>query len=619
MHLVLQNINSKKEVFLLAFIVIAWMIKSLLFISEIDLSPNVLLVFLSSIGTGLIIINLFQRRNTFNFLIVLLLYVCFTFLLYADLLYARYYFSILKIELIVHAGQIRDIRSSIFSLIQKKDILYFVDIFLLLIVFLRLSKQTKWYFNYKKRSLTLGFGLLLAISIFSFKVPYSDLYKVSQGGLIPAHFYDIGYNLYKKYYLGSTFLQGDSLTKIQNQMNEQLEIQMTSPYFGEFKGKNLIIVQAESLNTFPIGLSIQDQEVTPVMNELIKTSHYYPNTFLQIGRGNTSDAEFVANNSIYPMGLIGVYKEHAENQYTSLANQLKDSGYHTFATHGNRPDFWNRDKAYPNLGFDDFYHIDHPNIVQDESIGLGLSDKTIFHQMLTAYQKEDKPFYNFIVSLTNHRPFDLPEEYQYLNLPTPINGTNTGNYLQSVKYFDTALGEFIDQLKMEGLWDDTIFVVYGDHYGPLPTDAPEIKDLLDITFDTKTRFKIPLIIHHPGQTESIVNKSMGSQMDIYPTVADLLGLDIPLVQFGTSLDTDYEQIAGFAYETTRYSFISDKYDYEASHTGVFEDGSCINNSDGMIIEVESCRPAYNKIYNDIQTSITLLEHNYIIKVMNTKK
>jgi lipoteichoic acid synthase len=602
---------------MIVVIAMIWLGKTFYFIGEIDLKlqlkPHTLLVFVSSMGLALLTVGMFSR-NWRSSLFAFSIYSAMTVLLYADVVYQRYYNAILRIELFAVAGQLRTVHDSVLSLLKYTDLFYFIDLpFIALGMWLFYKKGPNWELTKLPRRViaTSGLAILLLISFVAFKPTYSDQYKVSLTGVIPAHLYDVKTTLYKKIYLKQNLLKGESLEKVRNGFAENQKLQKSSPYFGQFEGKNVIIVQAESLNTFPIGVKIDDQSVTPNMDELIGTSHYYPNTFLQIGRGNTSDAEFVANNSLYPMGYLGAYKGYPTNNYLSLANVLKGEGYSTSATHGNKPDFWNRDQAYPSQGYEEFYHSNHPKLKADEEIGMGISDESLFKQMVNIYKGEQKPFYNFFITLTNHRPFVMPDEHQYLDLPKQFEGTATGNYLQSVRYFDEALGIFIDELKAAGLWDESIFVLYGDHYGPLPSDGPEIKELLNVTFDKKESFKIPLIIHHPGQTTGVLNEGVGSQMDIFPTISALLGIEDPLVQIGTSLDTDIDQTVGFAFEINRYSFISDQYDYIASHDGVFENGICTDNETNQEVEVETCRKGYQKVVKDIQISETLLDLNLV--------
>ncbi|WP_053368305.1 LTA synthase family protein [Bacillus sp. FJAT-27245] len=597
-----------------------WTGKTLLFVKETELEPSYALIYLSSLGFAAIVAShLFIKRRPIAIISAITLYALASLLLYADVMYQRYYNAIIRIELLAQAGQLKDIRSSIISLISPRDVLYWIDVPLAALAFFFFVKKTAPV-AWKKQGLAFlsaGLAIILTISLSAFKFTYSDQYKISRGGIIPAHLYDIGWNVYKKAYFKQALLQKNSIEEIRNSFKSRQEIQKSSPYFGKFKGKNIIMVQAESLNTFPIGLRVEGEEVTPHLNKLISESHYYPNTYLQIGRGNTSDAEFVANNSLYPIGYIGAYKGYPTNEYLSLPEVLNQYGYSTSVTHGNSPEFWNRQEAYKSQGYGEFYYRGHPALKDDEIIGLGISDKSIFNQMAEMYKTENKPFFNFIVSLTSHRPFILEDKYQYLTLPTKLEGTATGNYLQSIRYFDEALGEFIAELKAENIWDDSIFVVYGDHYGPLPTDEEEIRSLLGINFDLKTRFNIPLIIHHPGQTEPVVNEGTGSQMDIYPTLTALLGIDDQLVQLGTTLDANHKRITGFAYETTRYSFFSDDYDYYASHEGVFEKGICIDNRTEKETDVQLCREGYDAIYKDIRISTLLLENDYVGRIFDT--
>ncbi|WP_316570485.1 LTA synthase family protein [Neobacillus sp. YIM B06451] len=602
--------------FLLA---LPWTTKTLLFVRETQLEPSYALIYLSSLGFAAIVACLLVIKHKISAITsAIILYFSASLLLYADVMYQRYYNAIIRIELLAQAGQLKDIRSSIISLINWWDFLYWIDVPLAAIAFFLLVKKISPV-QWKKQGLaflTAGLAVILTISLSAFKFTYSDQYKISRGGIIPAHLYDIGWNVYKKAYFKQALLQKKSIEEIRETFKKRQEIQKSSPYFGKFKGKNIIMVQAESLNTFPIGLQVGGEEITPNLNKLISESHYYPNTYLQIGRGNTSDAEFVANNSLYPIGYIGAYKGYPTNEYLSLPEVLNQHGYSTSVTHGNTPEFWNRQTAYKSQGYGEFYYRGHPALKDDEIIGLGISDKSIFHQMAAIYKEENKPFFNFIVSLTSHRPFILDEKYQYLTLPSKLEGTSTGNYLQSIRYFDEALGEFITELKEDNIWDDSIFVIYGDHYGPLPTNQEEIRKLLGINFNQKARFNIPLIIHHPGQTEPVVNKGTGSQMDIYPTLTALLGIDDQLVQLGTTLDANHKRITGFAFETTRYSFFSDDYDYLASHEGVFEKGTCTDNRTRKKTDVQLCREGYDAIYKDIRISTLLLENDYIGRIFD---
>jgi lipoteichoic acid synthase len=604
-----------RTIILIFFIAIAWTLKTVYFVHELELSPHKKFILISSTGFSLVLVSLLaSKKSKLHITAAFSLYLVVNLLFYADVVYERYYDSILHIELAGQANQIGDVFSSVITLMYTTDFLYWLDLPFILAGFIWYNRKQAEHNKPLVSAIFMSSGIaaLLITAFFPLKTTFSDQYMVSLTGIIPAHIFTVHNSLYEATLAGEVVSENSAkVLEIKSEFKKNQALQKTSPYFGKFEGKNVIMVQAESLNTFPVGLEIDGIEITPNMNELISISQYYPNTYLQIGRGNTSDAEFVANNSIYPMAPKGIYQGYPQNNFLSLGKTLKDIGYVTTAAHGNSPDFWNRQEAYKKQGYQTFYHKDHPTIKKDEIIGMGISDESIFKQMVDLHKTIDGPFYNFIVTLTNHRPFVLPEEYQYLDLPEKFNETATGNYLQSVYYFDQALGKFIEDLKKEGIWEDTIFVMYGDHYGPIPKDEKEIKKLLNVTFNEKERFRVPLIIHHPGQTKGMVNEIVTSQMDIYPTLTSLLGIERPLVQFGKALDVKHEGFAGFAYETTRYSFYTDDYNYVASHDGTFESGKCIDNNTNEETDIEACRPGFNKLFKDIEASSFMLENNLI--------
>ncbi|MFE4523062.1 LTA synthase family protein [Cytobacillus firmus] len=600
---------------LTGFFSLCWAFKTFYFIYELELNPHKKLILLSSCGLGFAVSGLiYFSRKRVQAVLAFIVYLLLSFLLYADVLYERYYDAILHIQLLQQANQLGDVKDSIASLVYVSDIWYWIDIpsaLLVLYVFSRKERNLRNPFI-GSAMFAAGAAFILFAALYPLKDTFSDQYKVSLTGILPAHIYDLSRTYHN--HAAAKEITAEEKTELEilkDYFKGKQELLKSSPYYGKFKGKNIIVVQAESLNDFPIGLKVNDAEITPHLNELISTSHYYPNIYLQIGRGNTSDAEFAANNSLYPIADMGVYKTYPKNNFLSLPQVLKKEGYTTSAAHGNSPEFWNRRLAYPNQGFDNFYSTEHLKIKEDEVIGMGVSDRSMFKQMIDIYKEEEKPFYSFIVSLTNHRPFDLPGKYQSLDLPAEFSDTLTGNYLQATHYFDQSIGYFIEELKEEQIWDDTIFVVYGDHYGPIPKDKDEIDQLLGVNFNQKEQFNVPMIIHHPGQTTAVKNEVIGSQLDIFPTLASLIGTEQPIAHLGASLDIKKEGFAGFAYETTPYSYYSGPYDYAASHNGVFQDGICTDNKTGEKVSVNACKKTYDQLVKDVQLSEFLLKNNLI--------
>lgn len=598
----------------------AFILKSYLFINELDLSMHKKfhgLYSLLLVVTVMAIALLFKKN--FQKITLILLYSLYSFVFFSDVVYERYYDAILSFQQLQLSGQVGGVVSSIVTLIKPSDFLYFVDI-LILLVALKIVGEFR---QFKRLQLVILLlivsSILIVLSIVHLKDEYSDQYKISIAGILPAHI-DNTYMEFRQYQLRGELLKANNqlIMNFVKETNRKYEVLQDSPRFGKYRGKNLIMIQAESLNTFPIGYKIDGKSITPFLDSLIEESSYFPNHYLQIGRGNTSDAEFVANNSIYPMSTNGVYNMYPTNSFNSIHSQLNLLNYSTFATHGNSEDFWNRSVAYPNQGLSTFYSSEDERFHDKEVLGMGISDEDVLEEMVDIYKEQESPFSNFIVTLSVHRPFILPIEKQTLSLPANLGWETIGDYLKSVAYFDKTLEEFVTSLKEEGIWDQSVFVLYGDHYGPIPANKEEIKETMDIEFDEQEMFRVPLIIHEPGQSEGYTSDTVVSQMDIAPTIIELFGLEkTPF--FGESVFQKTEGFAGFAYETVRFSFYGDDYHYQASHDGVFENGVCVESGSEKPVNLDNCIENYQELREDIQLSSIILENDFIPRLRQLLK
>ena len=250
-----------------------------------------------------------------------------------------------------------------------------------------------------------------------------------------------------------------------------------------------------------------------------------------------------------------VFVNYFDREYIATPNLLREKGYYTFSMHGNTGDFWNRNIMHDNLGFDKFYSKD--SYIIDETIGLGLSDKSFYKQSVEKIkqvkEKEGTPYYGLLITLTNHTPFsdlDLMDEY-----PTTVdvkihnktvtreylNKTTMGNYLRSVHYADEALGEFIELLDKENLLEDTVLVIYGDHdarlsyndfnliynYDPITHTIKDKDDKGYITYNKYTYEidrKVPLIIWTKDKEFNVEVETPMGMIDCQPTLGNMLGI-----------------------------------------------------------------------------------------------
>lgn len=399
------------------------------------------------------------------------------------------------------------------------------------------------------------------------------------------------------------------------------EKQKNGDLFGIAKGKNLIVIQMESLQNMLIGKIYNGQEITPNLNRLIREqgSVYFDNFYQQIGSGNTSDAEFAVNNSI--MGSIEsfTYQLYQDNYLRGLPWILKEQGYGTAVLHGYDKTFWNRENMYPVVGFDTFIGSDR--LVNDniEGIGggniVGISDHAFFQQSSEYLEKMAEPFYSFMITLSSHNPFHLPESLQGLELLPRDQENIVGNYLNAEHYADQCLGEFLDSLKENGLYEDSVIAIYGDHFGLTKSDeriAEKVSDFLGYEYDYDIMLNIPLIIHIPGYDQNRIVSISGGQLDFMPTICYLLGIEqLDTLYLGQNLLTADSGFAAGQTHMLKGSFIKDDLVFEISRDGVFENSRAYNRITRKEVGIEGLKDDYLRAKEVVELSDFYLRNDVL--------
>ncbi|QIB69053.1 LTA synthase family protein [Aminipila butyrica] len=414
---------------------------------------------------------------------------------------------------------------------------------------------------------------------------------------------------------------------------DNYETEKEGPLFGVAKGKNLVVIQVESLQNFTIGLNYNGKEVTPFLNSLLEDKTvYFDNYYQQVGTGNTSDAEFATNNSI--MGSIEAftYQLYEKNYFRGLPWLLKDQGYETAVLHAHENrDFWNRDDIYPSLGFDHYYggligDTERPggNFNMTEWMGWGLTDTEFYPQAMEYIKELPEPFYSFVITLSNHHPYEMLDKYKFIDLKPEDEGTLVGNYLNSVAYTDYALSELFDEFKKAGLYEDTVFAIYGDHMGlPSSEETDQVMGrLLGHSYDWDDRMNIPLLIHIPQAADDVTQTihHPGGQIDFLPTISYVMGLDhLDTIYLGHNLFT-YKQglVAEHAY-LPYGSFFTDGYGFQMARSGVFKDGRAWDLNTREDVPVNDFYEDYVRSIEISDTSVYILQEDILRKVYEEGK
>ncbi|MCG2334997.1 polyglycerol-phosphate lipoteichoic acid synthase LtaS [Staphylococcus epidermidis] len=460
-----------------------------------------------------------------------------TFLLYANVVYFRFFSDFLTFSTLNQAGNVESMGGAVSASFKWYDFVYFIDtiIYLAILIFKR-----KWLDNRAFSKKFVPVVMATSVALFFLNLAFAETdrpelltrtfdhkYLVKYLGPYNFTVYDgvktIENNQQK------ALASEDDLTKVLN-YTKQKRTEPNPEYYGAAKKKNIIKIHLESFQTFLINKKLNGKEVTPFLNKLSSGNQdftYFPNFFHQTGQGKTSDSEFTMDNSLYGLPQGSAYSLKGDNTYQSLPAILdQKQGYTSNVMHGDYKTFWNRDQVYKHFGIDNFYDATYYDMSDDNIVNLGLKDKPFFKASADYQSKMKKPFYSHLITLTNHYPFTLDEEDASIDKPNTGDSTVDG-YIQTAHYLDQALEEYITDLKKKGLYDNSVIMIYGDHYGISENHNNAMEKLLGekitpakFTDLNRTGFWLKV----PGKSGG-VNKEYAGQMDVMPTLLHLVGID----------------------------------------------------------------------------------------------
>lgn len=458
------------------------------------------------------------------------LYLCdlfFSFLLVADLLYCRYFGTWVSVYTFFESSNLSGLGPSILTLCDRHDGIYIIDLFILPLIFRFTSFPAPQRRRLFLRDLMAGAILISYLFYQNYdngKIlrRYSANDTLATLGPLGFHVADAAYFIKDR----NIKLTDNDKAAILNWYAQKNSTADTSKQTVA-EGKNLIVIQVESLQNFVIGKKVNNQEITPNLNKLVKDSLYFTHFYPQTVDGNSSDAELLINTSLYPIDKGSTFFTYPLNEYISLPLLLKKKGYQAVAIHADEAGYWNRNIVYPNLGFNQYFSIE--KMTAAEELGMGLSDEAMFRQSLSILESLPQPFYSFIITLSSHYPFMMPDGYNLLDLAGDLANSHVGNYLQSVHYADKAIGQFVEDLKDAGLLQNTVIAIYGDHDGMFERDKPEIERVFankPISEEEWTRVyvPVPLLIYNSGLKAKTADV-YGGQVDFLPTISYLMGVN----------------------------------------------------------------------------------------------
>ena len=461
-----------------------------------------------------------------------------TLLILIDVWYFRGFLTVPSVLILSQMSNLDNMSGSILSMVSKLDVIFLFDFIILgIYVYLNRKSFTPKHGRAIKTSLC-AFILSIAFVIYvPFSISVLNNKTVENAYLFAGYdksntaryFSPIGYHIidcYTVYNDSKPYkLTEQDKSDIKELFETKKEDLPNNKYFGMAKGKNLIYIQVESLENFVIGQKINGKEITPNLNKLTQKSLYFPNIFEQVNEGTSSDADLMVNTSMLPLRKGSTFFRYPNTNYNSLPNILEDEGYSTTAIHPDKGSFWNYANGLTGIGFDKF--TDYYSFNIDEQIGLGISDRSYFEQVIPMIKEKKQPFYVETVTLTSHGPFDLPEKYREFSLDPELDKSELGGYFESVHYTDKQIGNFLDLLDKEGLLENTVVAIMGDHTGVhkyYNSSIDQLSNKQDWYLNTGNPI-VPLIIYNPSSKKGQTFDLYGGQIDVMPTLLYLLGVD----------------------------------------------------------------------------------------------
>jgi len=539
---------------------------------------------------------LFIRRTSLFYLATLVLGIGANFLLYLNVLYYREFSDFITIDTMTGGAGMFQHGFDFGSVpVHLMDWLYWID--LVVIIVLLIAKKMKFdqrpvgakrAFTFFSMGLAL-FGLNFWFGDFNknqliMRRAQSDkTYVVRYLGLGP-------WILTDGYYTNLANTQRkdaskESLEEIQKYIASNRYLAPNMKMYGIAKNRNVIEIHLESFQQALIDLKIKGTDgkehvVTPFLNSIYHSNSTYSfsNFFNQVGQGKTSDAENLLETSTFGLPAGSLFAKYGSTQtfqaMPAILNQT--DGYSSAVFHGNVGAFYNRLNTYKQMGYQNFFDNSASNMSP-----WGIKDKLLFRDSVPMLEQMQQPFYAKYLTVTNHLTYTMDDEDKDPNFATVDSGNKlVDGYFETAHYLDQAVEQFYAYLKKSGLYDKSIIVLYGDHYGISGSDNKAFAPYVGYDADTFNNYdntmlqRTPFMIDVPGRTDGHIIDTYVGQVDVMPTLEHLMGIDTSkYVQFGQDMFASGRQDfvalrnGGFVTPTITLPTLNSRYYYD-TQTGL---------------------------------------------------
>ena len=588
------------------------------------------LAFVNPIPLGLLFIGLalYFKRSTIFYGFSIFIYILLFIWLFSNAVYYREFSDFVTVNTMMASSSVSaGLGEAALGLFRPWDIIYLIDFPILgYLMYKKLIRVDHRPFNKRASfAITALSSMLFTANLFLAEIDrpqlltrgFSNYYVVRALGL-PAF---LGYSGNQTYQANKE--RSKASAEDLKPVEEYIQNHYAEPnkdYFGIAKGRNVIYVHLESFQQFLIDYKLQadgkEYEVTPFLNSLYHSNSTlaFSNVFNQVKAGKTSDAETMIETGLFGLnqGSFMVNYGGTNTQQAAPFILSKNGGYTSAVFHGNAGSFWNRNTAYKQWGYNYFFDASYFTKQDDtNSFQYGLNDKIMLKDSIKYLERLQQPFYVKYITVSNHYPYTTSLIGDEIGFPLAKTKDETINgYFATANYLDSSVKSLFDYLKKSGLYDNSIIVLYGDHFGISQTRNPNLAPLVGKTSETWSNYdnammqRVPYMVVIPGMDKGKIIDTYGGQVDMLPTLEHLLGIDSKnYLQVGQDmLSTQHQQIVAFR---SSNNFVTPKYTSFNGRTYYTQTGEEITNPDETIKkELDDIRNAANtqlKISDAIQT------------------
>mgnify|MGYP003810337139 FL=1 len=573
---------------------------------HLDLSSlfQYLIAIFNPIPLALLLLGLaLYIKNTKLFYgIAITIYLVLFLWLFSNVVYYREFADYISVSTMMATSSVSTgLGETALELFNLWDLVYFADFIIIAIVL----RKKPYKLNPKPFSKRASFAfsslaiLLFSVNLFTAEIDrpelltrgFSNTYIVRALGL-PAFF---TYNAHQTYTAEKD--RSDATAEDLVPVEEYVQEHYASPnsdYFGIAKGRNVIYLHLESLQQFVIDYKLNvdgvEYEVTPFLNSLYhsQSTLAFSNFFNQVKAGKTSDAETMIETSLFGLNQGSFMVQYGGSNTQQAAPYIlsQNGGYTSAVFHGNSASFWNRNNTYKQWGYNYFFDQSYfSEATEENSFQYGLNDKIMFADSIQYLEHLQQPFYAKFITVSHHYPYTsslIGDEIGFPLADTPDETIN--GYFATANYLDASIKAFFDYLKATGLYENSIIVLYGDHYGISNSRNPDLAPLIGkdsqtwSDFDNAMMQRVPYMIVVPGMTNGGIIDTFGGEIDALPTLEHLLGIEANnYLQVGQDmLSSEHSQVVALR---TAGNFITPKYTSYGGKIYYTETGVEITNPD----------------------------------------